>query len=166
VYVTGSTRSSHQTSHHVPCLAVRPTEGWEGRSTPATERKAQGDLTSVYKYLMGGSEEVRARIFAVVPTGRTKSKGHNLNHMEIHLNTRKLFFLFFLFHFFFFYCEHDQTLAQDGQRGCGVSNLGNIPNMTLLSPGKPCSSWLCSVREQVGPEKLQRSKQFCDSVIL
>ena len=56
------------------------------------EEKAQGDLIKVYKYLKGGCKENRARIFSVVPSGRTRSNGHKLKHRRSPLNISKHFF--------------------------------------------------------------------------
>lgn len=46
----------------------------------AGEEKAQGDLISVCKYLMGDNEEKRSRLFSVVSSNRTRGNGHKLKH--------------------------------------------------------------------------------------
>ena len=51
--------------------------------------KTQGDLIHVYKYLKGGWKEDRARLFSVVPSGRTGGNGHKLKHRRCPLNIRK-----------------------------------------------------------------------------
>ena len=56
------------------------------------EEKAQGHLTHVYKYLMGGSKEDGARLFSVVLGDRTRGNGHNLKHRRFHLKPRKTLF--------------------------------------------------------------------------
>jgi len=50
--------------------------------------------------------------------------GHKLYYRKFHLKVRKSFF----------YCKHDQTLAQVAQRGCGVSILEDIQNLTGRGP--------------------------------
>ena len=57
---------------------------------PAAE-KAQEDLTSVYKYLAGRSEEEVARLFSAVHTEEARGNGYKLKAMKFHLNTRKFF---------------------------------------------------------------------------
>ena len=53
------------------------------------EKKAQGGLTNVYKYLKGGCKEDGARLFPVVPSDRTRGNGHTLKHKKCCLNVRK-----------------------------------------------------------------------------
>ncbi|KAK4822670.1 hypothetical protein QYF61_019037 [Mycteria americana] len=64
----------------------------------------------------------------MVPSDRTGGNGHKLKYRKLHLNIRKLFF---------FYCEDDQTLEQIVHRGCGVSVLEDIQNLTVHGPGQP-----------------------------
>lgn len=42
------------------------------------EEKAQGDLLNVFIYLMGKSEEDRARLFSVVSSDRTRGNEHEM----------------------------------------------------------------------------------------
>ena len=51
-----------------------------------------GDLINAYKYLQGGGQEDGARLFALVPSDRTRGNGHKLKHRKFQLNTRKNFF--------------------------------------------------------------------------
>jgi len=53
------------------------------------EERAQGDLSNVYKYLQGGCKEDRARLFSVVPSDRTRGRGHTRKHWRSPLNIRK-----------------------------------------------------------------------------
>ena len=42
------------------------------------KRRLRGDLVSVYKHLMEGWKEDRARLFPVMPSDRTRGNGNNL----------------------------------------------------------------------------------------
>lgn len=59
------------------------------RAGTLQEVKAQGDLLNVGIYLMGMSEEDRARLFSVVRNDRTSGNGHKMKYREFHLNRRK-----------------------------------------------------------------------------
>lgn len=56
----------------------------------------------MYKYVMGGSKEHRAKLFTVVPSDRMRGSRHKLKYRKFHLSIRKTLF----------YCEGGRKLAQ------------------------------------------------------
>lgn len=77
------------------------------------EETVLGILINMYKYLTGGKgvgrgchKDCGARLFSVVSSDRTTSKGENYNtkQKKIHLN---IYIFFFSIFFFFLICEGD-----------------------------------------------------------
>lgn len=58
-----------------------------------TKRRLRENLINVYEYMKGSSKEDRARLFSVVPSGRTRDNGLKLKYRRLCLNVRKHFFL-------------------------------------------------------------------------
>lgn len=52
--------------------------------------KLRGDVTSAFKYLMGGSQVGEAWLFSVVPSKRKGDNGHKVKHKKFHTNLWKL----------------------------------------------------------------------------
>lgn len=72
-------------------------------------RRLRADLINMYKFLKKESKEDGARLFSVMPSGRTKGNAYKLKHKKLPLNIRKLFI-----------CEGNQALAEFSQRDWGV----------------------------------------------
>lgn len=56
-------------------------------------RQVQGDLITVYKYLLHGIKEEGARLFSVVLSARTKGNGHRLEYRRFPLTISEYFLL-------------------------------------------------------------------------
>ena len=53
------------------------------------ERRPRQDLINAYKYLKGRTQVDEKRLFSAVPSDRTRSNRHKLEHKKFHMNTRK-----------------------------------------------------------------------------
>jgi len=89
------------------------------------QRRLMGNHIKVDKYLKGGCKEDGARLFSVLPSDRTRGKGHKLKQ-DVSSECQEM-----LFH-----CEGDQALVQVAWRGCGVSIFGDIQTPSGHGPGK------------------------------
>lgn len=68
----------------------------------------------------------RARLFLVVPGGRTRGNGQQLKHWKFHLNSKN--------HYFTVRVIKHWYVAE---KGCGVSILRDIQSLTGHYPGQP-----------------------------
>ncbi|GAB0178056.1 mitochondrial enolase superfamily member 1 [Grus japonensis] len=89
------------------------------------KRRLRRDLINTYKYLKVECQKDGARLFSVVPSDRTRSNGHKLEHRKFHLNMRKNFFTVRV-------TEHWNRLPQRG-----VSFSGDTQNPSGRDPVQP-----------------------------
>lgn len=98
-----------------------------GKGLPSLEkRRYRREPGNAYKYPKGGSKEVSARLFLVVPSDKTGGNRHKMKHRRFHLqlHTRKHFFTMKVF-------KHWHRLPR------GVSILGVIQNPHGEGPEQP-----------------------------
>ncbi|PKU44548.1 hypothetical protein llap_5155 [Limosa lapponica baueri] len=88
------------------------------------KRRLRRDLINAYKYLKIRCQEDGARLFAAVPSNRTRGNGPKLEHRKFHLNMRKNF-------------ERDRALEWVAQRGGGIPFSGDIQNPPGCVPVQP-----------------------------
>lgn len=62
------------------------------------KRKLRGDLINGCKYLKGGCNGNRSRLFSLVLPARTRDGGHQLEQKRFHLNIRKHFWAMWMEH--------------------------------------------------------------------
>lgn len=115
------------------------------------EEKAQEDLLNVCIYLVGMSEEDRAKLFSVVHSDRTSGNGHKIKYREFHLNKRKKEI----------YSNGQHILEHVAQRGSGVSILAGIQNIPRDSPEQPTLVAL-ALQGMIGLGGPQRSCSISD----
>lgn len=112
-----------------------------------TEEQVQGQLTNVYKYLMGGCKEDGAWLVLVMPSDRTRGNRDKQKQMKFYLNTR--------IHFF--------TMKVVKHRNCLDRKVVGSPFSEILKNAwtqswATCYSWLwdsVSRREETGAIKLE-----------
>jgi len=83
------------------------------------KKRLRGDLRNADKYLQGGCQEDRARLFSVVPSDRTRGNGHKMKQRKFH------------------HSMDDGALEQVAQRGCGISFSGDIQDLPGRGPVQP-----------------------------
>lgn len=71
-------------------ISCAPGEIVKPRTVQSGENK--WDFDNAYNYLKDGSHKDRVRCFLMVPSDRTREKGHKLEDRKFHMNMRKSFF--------------------------------------------------------------------------
>lgn len=83
------------------------------------KRRLRGELQNACKYLRDGFQEDGAKLISVLPSSRTRSNGHKLEHCKFHTNMKKSF-------------EGNRSLKQAAQRCCG--DFEDLPVCLLVQP--------------------------------
>jgi len=109
------------------------------------KRRLQGHLRNASKYLQGGVQEDGARLFAVVPSDRTRGNGHKLKQRKFLLNMRKNFFTLRV-------TEHWNRLPREVVESPSLEIFETRPDMVLCS-----LPWVTLLRQRVGLGDPQRS---------
>lgn len=91
-----------------------------------------------------GCSKEGARLSSIVPSDRTRGKGHTRKNTKSHLYTRK----------HLSYCEGGQTQGQSSQRGCGVSICGGFQNAAGHSPWQAAETDPALSRERSLPAEM------------
>ncbi|KAK4830304.1 hypothetical protein QYF61_009809 [Mycteria americana] len=109
-----------------------------------------GDFNA-YKYLKGECKEDGARLFSVVPSGRTRGSGHKLKQRRFPLNIRKHFFTVRV-------TEHWHRLPRDF-----VSILGDTQKPSGHGPGQQALGGpsVAGVLDQMNLRGLFQPQPFC-----
>lgn len=69
------------------CFLWGKAESWN--CSAQQREKAQGDLSNVYQYLMGGVKKTEPECAQLYTFARTRDKGHRVKDGNFHLNRRK-----------------------------------------------------------------------------
>lgn len=91
---------------------------------PPGEKKVQGDLSNVCKYLMGGNEK-RQIVLGERYGEKTRGKGHKLKYSKFNFKIMRVIIMS-VHNLNLVRCKGDPTLEDIAQRDCVVSILGDI----------------------------------------